>query len=585
MSSSAQQADVTGEVAADRPASPTPDGPAVSVPGRWLVLVVVLSAVFMQFLDVTITMVAIPSIQADLGATFADAQLVVALYALAFACVLVTGGRLGDIYGRRRIFLVGMVGFTVASGMCGAATSADFLVWSRVLQGMFSGLMFPQALSIIQVSFSAREKPKALAFYGASIGLATVLGPVLGGWLIELDLAGTDWRSIFYINIPVGLAALILGVLRIRESSSEESLKLDPVGVLILTTGLFLLILPLVIGRDHDWPTWSLVMLAVSPLVLIWFYFFERGRTRAGANPLVPTPLFAERPFTVGLLAMLCFFAGIPSFFMTLFLTLQIGFAYSAVSAGAVTLSFALFIAIASARSAVIVKKLGTFTLSLGTGLLVLGMLGVIYTLNVSGTDLKGWYLIPALMLGGIGTGLFLAPSTGIILAGIKSDNAGAASGTLATTQQVGVAIGIALIGIIFAGQLDVNAEKSFEEVRPGLVADLNEAGLQEQQVERVVTAFQICFYDRTSQRDMSAVPPSCQRLEEQSARAPIPDEQRTLVRQAVLEKAAPEARKDDFSRSFQRSLLWQVGVFGTAFLLVFALPKVKPASVLPGGA
>ncbi|WP_431784153.1 MFS transporter [Streptomyces chumphonensis] len=569
--------------------APAPDaaqGQAPPVPGRWLILVIVLSAVFMQLLDTTITIVAIPSIQADLGASFADVQLVVAVYALAFACMLITGGRLGDIYGRKRMFLIGMLGFTCASVMCGAATSADFLVLSRILQGLFSGLMFPQVLSIIQVTFFGKEKPKALAFYGASIGLATVLGPVLGGWLIELDIAGSDWRSIFYVNVPIGLLALGLGAARLRESSAETRTRLDVTGALIVTAGLFLLILPLVVGREHDWPAWSLAMLAAGPFVLAWFAWVEKRRTAdPDASPLVPVTLFKERSFTVGLLISLVFFTGIPSFFMTLFITLQIGFAYSAVSAGAVTLAFALLIAIGSARSNVVVRKLGTWTLALGTALLVTGMGGVILTLNWAGTDLRGWYLVPALMVGGAGTGLVVAPITGIILEGIRSGDAGSASGVIATTQQVGIAVGIAVIGILFANLIAGNAGDSLATVEPRLRQDLAAAGLPPERSEQVVAGFETCFEDRTNQKDLTAVPPSCERVEREAEQLPLPPEVTEQVRTAVLVEAAPEARKENFSQSFQGALGWQLGVFTLCFLLVLALPKVKPAQITPGGA
>src|SRR5215472_9821377 len=222
---------------------------------HWVVLVVILTAVFMQLLDTTITMVAVPSIQKSLNSSYGEIQLVVAGYMLAFACVLVLGGRLGDTYGRRRMFLWGMLGFTIASAVCGAAPDALTLIVARVVQGMCSGLMFPQVLGIIQVVFSSERRAKAIAFYGATIGLATILGPVTGGALIQADIAGAGWRSIFYVNVPIGLAALALGTVLIPESKAAAS-RIDTLGASLLGTGLFLLVLPLVIGRDQGWPAW-----------------------------------------------------------------------------------------------------------------------------------------------------------------------------------------------------------------------------------------------------------------------------------------------------------------------------------------
>jgi EmrB/QacA subfamily drug resistance transporter len=531
-------------------------------------------------------MVALPSLQSDLGATFAQIQLVVAIYTLAFACTLVVGGRLGDIYGRKRVFLIGMVGFTIASALCGGAPDPTFLIFARVLQGLFSGLMFPQVLSIIQVTFSSREKPKALAFYGASIGLATISGPVLGGWLIDLDILGMDWRSIFYVNLPIGILALVLGAARIKESSAEGSRKLDILGSTVLTLGLFLLILPLVLGREHDWPAWSLWSLAISPLFLLVFVLHELRLTRESESaPLVPMTLFRERSFSVGVLMSLLFFSGIPSFFMVFFIVLQVGFGYSAVAAGGVTLTGALMIGAGSARSPVVVRHLGTRALALGCGLLVLGAVAFMVSLNWAGTDLRAWWLIPALMIFGLGAGFFIAPNTGIILAGIRSRVAGAASGVLATAQQVGAAVGVAVVGIIFFGLLGSNAASATDSVTPQLRQDLAAAGLSEEQQDEVVGGLTVCFHDRTHQKDLSATPASCTAIEERMAAAPLPEDTKEAVRTAVVDTALTDARKDDFTVSLQQVLWWQIGVFGVSFLLVFLLPKVRDVQVLPGGA
>ena len=305
-------------------------------PSPWAVLAIILTAVFMQLLDTTITMVGVPSIQSSLHSSYSEIELVVAGYMLAFACVLVTGGSLGSTYGRKRMFLWGMAGFTVASAVCGAAPNALTLVIARVVQGMCSGLMFPQVLSIIQVVFRTNQRNKAIGLYGATVGLATILGPVTGGGLIDLNIAGWGWRSIFFVNVPIGLAALALGIAMIPESRSAASRRIDLKGAGLLGAGLFLLVLPLVIGQDEGWPAWSFACLAVSPFVLVAFALYERRRTRRDAGPLIDTTLFRQRPFSVGLIACLVFFTGIPSFFMILLLTLQAGLGYSPVKAGAV---------------------------------------------------------------------------------------------------------------------------------------------------------------------------------------------------------------------------------------------------------
>ena len=545
---------------------------------RWLILIIVLSAVFMQLLDTTITTVAVPSIQSSLRATFGEVQLVLAGYSLAFACTLITGGRLGDIFGRKRLFLIGMVTFTLASAVCGAAPNAMTLVIARIVQGVCSGLMFPQVLAILQVTFPEEEKQKAFAIYGATIGLATILGPVLGGSIIKLNLFHTDWRGIFYVNVPIGLVALWAGVRQLRESRAEDAPRLDLVGVSVVTVGLFLLILPLVVGRDQGWPAWSIAMLIASVPILALFVWYERLLTRrAGSSPLMRTSLFKQRSFSVGLLLCLAFFAGIPAFFFVFLLMLQVGFGYEPVSAGAVTLAFAVMVAISSARSAAAVKRLGTWTLLLGCVLVATGFGGVIWLLHHYGTAMHGYELAWGLIVGGAGAGLVLAPVTGVILAGIRPSDAGAASGVLATAQQIGAAAGIAIAGIIFFGQLSTNATHAVAMTAPELRTQLTALGLPVPVVQNIESGFSTCFHDRASQNDPTAVPASCAHIQQQLAAAPLPMQLKANIAGTINNKAVPLARKDDFTRSLQHTLLvWQIPLFIVSGLLVFALPKVK---------
>ena len=542
----------------------------------WLVLVVILTAVFMQMLDTTITIVAVPSIQTDLGTSYGEVQLVVAGYMLAFACVLVIGGRLGDTFGRRRLFLWGMLGFTLASAVCGAAPDAVTLIVARVVQGMFSGLMFPQVLGIIQVIFPRAQRPKALAGYGATIGLATILGPVTGGGLIELNIAGSEWRSIFYINIPIGIAALLIGLARIPESRAKNAGRVDTTGALLLTTGLFLLVLPLVIGRDHDWPLWSFVSMALSPFVLAAFFRYETVRTRKGASPLVDTTLFRQRPFVLGSLACLLFFTGIPSFFMVLLITLQGGFGYSAVKAGSVTLGFAIALAIGSARSAQIARKLGTRVLVVGCALIIVGQASVIGVLHWADTDLKGWQLLLPLFIAGAGGGLFLAPVTSVVLAGIRGDDAGSASGVLATAQQVGAAVGIAVVGVIFFGLLGSNSAQATASATPQLRAGLAAAGVPAAARQDIVSGFRTCFSDRAHSKDPASEPASCADVRSRVMHGPLPAPVKEKVVAAVQGTAAPAALRTDFDHTLRTVLWWQVAVFALALVLVSRLPKVR---------
>jgi EmrB/QacA subfamily drug resistance transporter len=553
----------------------------------WGVLAIILIAVFMQLLDTTITMVGVPSIQKSLHGSFGEIQLVVAGYMLAFACILVTGGRLGDTYGRKRMFLWGMAGFTVASAVCGAAPDALTLICSRGVQGMCSGLMFPQVLGIIQVVFRKDQRAKAIGFYGATIGLATILGPVTGGGLIDLNIAGWGWRSIFYINVPIGVVALALGVAMIPESRSAIASRIDVPGAVLLGAGLLLLVLPMVIGRDEDWPAWSFGCLAASPLVLATFSAYERNRTRRDGGPLIDTTLFRQRPFTLGLVACLVFFTGIPSFFMILLLTLQEGLGYSPVKAGAVTLGFAAALAIGSARSTAVTKKLGTRVLVLGCALMILGQLGVIGVMSWGGTGLSGWQLLLPMFVAGLGGGFFIAPVTSVVLAGISSRDAGSASGALATAQQVGAALGIAVVGVIFFGLLGVNASTSSASALPRLRHELTVAGIPASEQAAITVNFQACYSARAHATDPSATPAICAQTMRQIAASPAPAQVKAAVVAAVENYAVRAARLDDFTRSMRTSLWWHVAVFALALVLSARLPRMRldASGPMAGGA
>ena len=255
-------------------------------PRRWAALVVMLLAAFMNLLDVSIVNIAVPSIQRGLHASYADVQWTLAGYALSYALVLITGGRLGDTYGRKRLFLIGVVGFTVMSALCGAAQSPGALIASRVAQGAMGALMIPQVLSVIQVSFPAAERIKALAAFGVTAGLGAVSGPLLGGLLTSHSLLGLGWRSIFMINIPVGVIAVAASLVLVRESRAPRPPRLDPAGVLLLSGALILLLYPLVEGQQVGWPAWTYLMMALSGPVLAVFVGYERRKARRGGSPL-----------------------------------------------------------------------------------------------------------------------------------------------------------------------------------------------------------------------------------------------------------------------------------------------------------
>jgi EmrB/QacA subfamily drug resistance transporter len=546
--------------------------PGGADPRRWAALAVVLAAGFMQLVDISIVNVAIPSIQRDLDATYSQIQWVLAGYQLAFAVMLITGGRLGDIYGRKRLFMIGMSGFTLASALCGLAQSPEMLIGSRVLQGLFGAIMFPQILSVIQVTFPPKERAGAFGMFGATIGLATIMGPLVGGLLIEADLFGLQWRPIFLVNVPIGILALAAAARYLIESRAPRALRLDPIGVAIVTAGLLLLVYPLVQGRDLDWPLWTFLSMAAAVPVLVAFAVYERHKKRLDGSPLIDLDLFRQRSFVPGLAVAGIFFMGIPAFFLIFSLWLQIGLGFSALHAGVTGVPFAVGSALASAASVRLAPALGRRVLSAGSLLLVAGMAGLIWTVDHYGGAVHSWQLIPALLVCGLGLGLVIAPLVNVVLAGIRGQDAGAASGVLSTVQQVGGAVGVALIGVIFFGLLGSQAAAVADDVIPGLQRDLQAAGLPPAVTQQLAAGFRTCFEDRANAKDPSAVPASCARAQAQGQSQP------QLAQ--VVGTAADDARRQSFSQAFQRSLLFEIGVFLASFLLVFLLPQARGEEV-----
>src|SRR6266705_4920384 len=282
-------------------------------PRRWSALEDMLLAAFMNLLDVSIVNIAIPSIQRGLHASYADVQWTLAGYTLAYALVLITGGRLGDTFGRKRLFLIGVTGFTIMSALCGAAQSPGQLIAFRVVQGAMGAIMVPQVLAVIQVIFPPAERIKALAGFGITAGLGAVSGPLLGGLLTQHNLFGLGWRPIFLINVPVGVIAFAASALLVRESRAPSPPRLDPVGVGLISAALLLLLSPLGEGRQLGWPAWMFAAMACSVPVLAAFVGYERIKARRDGSPLVQLRLFGQRAFSVGIGIAMTFFLGVTS--------------------------------------------------------------------------------------------------------------------------------------------------------------------------------------------------------------------------------------------------------------------------------
>lgn len=421
---------------------------------HWAALLVILSGTFMVTLDFFIVNIAIPSLQQELHADSGAIQLVVAGYGLALAVGLITGGRLGDLYGRRRMFALGLALFTLTSATCGVAPNPEVLVLARVLQGAAAALLSPQVLAIVGIVYTGEDRARAFTAYGLALGIAAVGGQLIGGLLIQSDIAGLGWRSCFLINIPVGVAALCLTPRLLPESRGQGSRQIDLIGAALVTLGLAAIVLPLILGRELGWPGWSWICLAASVPLLLTFIRYQRWLATHRRTPLLDLSLFRERSFTVGLLTTLVFFGGMASFFLVLALYLQTGRGLTALAAGTTFSVLGLGYLVSSLYAARLTQRFGRNTLSIGALVMALGLALMLLTVAELGSGGSMLWLIPSLLLDGLGMGLVLAPLSSLVLAGLPAQHAGAAAGVLATMQQVANALGVAIIGIVFYGAL-----------------------------------------------------------------------------------------------------------------------------------
>ncbi|MFD7066126.1 MFS transporter [Streptomyces sp. NPDC059913] len=439
--------------------SSAPSGPAASPDPsdrrRWFALAIVMTAAFMDLVDVTIVNIAIPSIREDTGASFTSIQWITAGYALAFAAGLITGGRLGDIYGRKRLFLIGIGGFTLASALCGFAVNPEMLVASRILQGGTAALMVPQVLSIVHATFPAHERGKVFGLFGAIVGLGAVSGPLLGALLTEWNIAGLEWRPIFLINLPVGIAGLLLGRKFITESKAPKALRLDLVGVFLVTLGMLMLIYPLTRGHELGWPLWGHLSMAGSLLVFLALVLFERAKKRRSGSPLIELDLFRVKSFAAGIAVQLTFGVGLGIFFLVWTLYMQMGLGWSALRAGLTGVPFSVAVSVAAGISVQkLVPRFGRKVLQAGALLMVTGLLIYIWESDHYGMAITSWQMILPLTVMGLGMGLIVAPLTDAVLSEVPKEHAGSASGLINTVQQMGNALGLGLVSVVFLGAI-----------------------------------------------------------------------------------------------------------------------------------
>lgn len=550
------------------PAAPgtSSGGKAAAVSQRpWLGLFAILAAMIMNLLDSTVVNVAAPAIRTDLGGSYASLQWIAAGYTLALAVGLLTGGRLGDLYGRRRILLIGVSGFVATSLACTLVPSPETLIGARVLQGLFAAVMIPQGFGLIRDLFPPDKIGKAFGALGPVIGLSTILGPVVAGLLIDADLFGTGWRMIFLINLPLGAFALVAGLKALPTGRpAARSTRLDIPGALLAGTAMFMLVFPLVQGRELGWPTWVKAVLVAALPVLAVFVRYSVRRGAAGATPLIELSVFAKRSYTSGVVFVMVFFGSIVGFSMAVGMFLQIGLGFSPMKASLAMASWSVGAFLGSGFAAGTMNKLGRHLLHIGLAGMAIGITGLYLVLGDSGIGVGAWNLFLPLLVFGAGMGMIFVPLFDIVIGDIEDHEVGSASALLESIQQLGASLGIAVLGTIFFGVMGAQAHHNFDaDAAPKLRAELTTAGVPASAQQQILAGVRACVHDRENSTDPDHLPASCK-----TGLAAGP-----AAAQAIA-NAGLDTHKRDSLHAAKRITLISLGLVGVTFLLGFFLPR-----------
>ena len=415
---------------------------------KWLELIIVLAAPLLSVIDVFIINIAIPAIKKVVKAGDSQVQLVIAGYLLGYAAFLITGGRAGDYFGRKKVFFWGMFFFTVASCLCGLSATPLQLIVTRVFQGLSASFMVPQTIAFIQVLFTdAKERAKAIGLFGITLGMAAVIGQVLGGYFSDTHWAIEGWRLIFFINLPIGILTLWATHKYVAETRKQQEGTFDYMGIAILTIALFCLIFPLIQGREAGWPLWSISMLASSIGIFAYFIYNQKKKLAENKNPLIDVRLFKIKDFNIGLIAVLFHFMLHTSYLLLSAVYLQNGLGVSALMCGLYFIIPGLLFTMSSVVASKLIVRFGKRVLQVG-----IIFLGAAFFLQMqflkpgAGT----WLIISLMGAWGIGNGLVLPSLLNIVLKSVPSQYAGAAAGVYSTFQQTASALGVSIIGGIF---------------------------------------------------------------------------------------------------------------------------------------
>ncbi|MEI6590642.1 MAG: MFS transporter, partial [Actinomycetes bacterium] len=410
----------------------------------------------------TIVNVAGPALAQKLHASSTDVEWVIGGYALALGSGLILGGRLGDRFGRRNMFLFGLVGFTLASLACAAAPTVLALIIFRFVQGFLGAMLLPQGFGLIREAFPPEDFGKAFAAYGPAFGLGGILGPIIGGFLIQANILDLGWRAVFLVNLPIGIVATYLSARFIQKSTPDKTIKIDIVGALLVIIASGLLVYPLIKGQEAGWPLWTYLMLIGSIVVFLLFARLESAAKKNGTTSLIDAAIFKKRSYTLGLAGLGLYFAGFTGIYLILTLFLQFGEKFTSAEAGLGNIPIALGSAIGGTISgAFLAEKIGgRFTLQIGALVQLIGI-ALLWVALPGLENFSIWQMVPALVVSGIGTGLIAAPIFDTVLSTVEPQQSGSASGVLSAVQSVFSSVGVAIFGTVFfqyalLGQADV---------------------------------------------------------------------------------------------------------------------------------
>jgi EmrB/QacA subfamily drug resistance transporter len=417
---------------------------------RWLAALVMIVGALMDMIDVTIVNVTLPTIHRDLHATATQLEWVVSGYMLAFAAALIIAGNLGDLLGRKRMFLAGAAVFGLASLAAGLSHTGAELIAARVVQGVAAATMAPQVLATFRAIFAAKERGKAFGIYGAMLGLASAVGLVIGGALTQADLFGWSWRSVFFVNVPIALLTLAAGLRLVPETRDPAARKPDLPGAVLLATSLVAIVYPLLEGRQLGWPAWVWPLIAAGVAGLFVLGIREHRSKGRQVVPLLRVPLFRIPAFAAGLSIQLAFAAGMQGFFLLFALWLQLGDHFSPLKAGLTAVAFSVGSFIGAPIAVPAAQRYGRSVLAAGGVLMAMGIAAVALTASHVGTNGTPWPIVPGLVIAGFGLALLVVPLVNVVLAAVPAQIAGGASGLFSTAQQLGGAIGVALFSTIF---------------------------------------------------------------------------------------------------------------------------------------